>query len=132
MHGICTLCQCDGHRGVILQSGDLLMSHSAKRGNEKKKHSPYAHFRGFWMPKTRWSTQSEAHRSPLCRQVCVYHDLSDLLRVVSVQIEPKSHHLPVVSLQLTLGHSVSSVGDLRTGGVWMLIVSHGSPRMKMC
>lgn len=58
--------------------------------------------------------------------VCVYHDLSDLLRVVSVQIEPKGHHLPIVSLQLTLGHPVSSVGDLRTGSVWMLTFHTGA------
>lgn len=47
----------------------------------------------------------------------VYHDLSNLLRVVPVQVEPEGHHLPVVSLQLTLGHSVSSAGNLRAGWV---------------
>lgn len=48
---------------------------------------------------------------------CVHHDLSNLLRVVPVQVEPEGHHLPVVSLQLTLGHSVSSAGNLRAGWV---------------
>lgn len=42
----------------------------------------------------------------------MYHDLGDLLRVVSVQVKPESHHLPVVGLQLTLCYPVSSVGDL--------------------
>lgn len=41
-----------------------------------------------------------------------YHDLSNLLRVVAVQVKPEGHHLPVVSFQLTLGHSVSSAGNL--------------------
>lgn len=44
-------------------------------------------------------------------RVC-YHDLSNLLRVVAVQVKPEGHHLPVVSFQLTLGHSVSSAGNL--------------------
>lgn len=45
---------------------------------------------------------------------CVYHDLSDLLWVVSIKVKPESHHLPVVGLQLTLCYPVPSVGDLHT------------------
>lgn len=44
--------------------------------------------------------------------LCGYHDLSNLLWVVPVQVKPEGHHLPVVSLQLALGHSVSSAGNL--------------------
>lgn len=44
----------------------------------------------------------------------MYHDLSNLLGVVSIKVEPESHHLPVVGLQLTLCYPVPSVGDLHT------------------
>lgn len=45
-------------------------------------------------------------------RMCVYHDLGNFLRVVSIQVEPERHHLPVVRLELTLRDPVSSVGDL--------------------
>lgn len=47
-------------------------------------------------------------------RMCLHHDLGNFLRVVSIQVEPERHHLPVVGLELTLCDSVSSVGDLHT------------------
>lgn len=65
-------------------------------------------------------------RLPLVLQdkLTLDHDLCDLLRVVSIQVKPKGHHLPVVGLKLTLCYSVSPVGDIenmefRLGGLLM-------------
>lgn len=41
------------------------------------------------------------------------HDLGDLLRVVSIQVKPEGHHLPVVRLQLTLCYPVAPVGYIK-------------------
>lgn len=45
--------------------------------------------------------------------MCGYHDLSDFLRVVSIQVELKSHHFPIVCFQLALGNPVTHIRDLK-------------------
>lgn len=54
-------------------------------------------------------------RLPLTLQdeLTLDHDLGDLLGVVAIKVEPESHHLPVVGLQLTLCYSVSQVGNIK-------------------
>lgn len=41
-----------------------------------------------------------------------YHDLRNLLRIVTIQVKFEGDHLPVVSFQLALGNSVPDVRDL--------------------
>lgn len=70
---------------------------------DKDKSTATVYLRGRWHVRhfLQWSTRMR-----------VYHDLGNFLRVVSVQVKPERHHLPVVGLQLTLCNPVSSVGDL--------------------
>lgn len=42
-----------------------------------------------------------------------YHDSSDVLGVVSIQVELEGHHLVIVCLQLTLHHPVHFVRELQ-------------------
>lgn len=45
--------------------------------------------------------------------MCGYHDLSDFLRIISIQVELEGNHFPVVSFQLALGNPVAHIRDLR-------------------
>lgn len=42
-----------------------------------------------------------------------YHDLCNLLWIITVKVKFEGHHLPVVSFQLALGYSVTHVRDLQ-------------------
>lgn len=50
---------------------------------------------------------------PRCLENHYYHDLCNLLRIVSIKVKLECHHLPVVCFQLTLCYSVSHIRDLQ-------------------
>lgn len=43
-----------------------------------------------------------------------YHDLCNLLWIITIKVKFEGHHLPVMSLQLAFCYSISHIRDLQS------------------